>query len=121
MPQQQACRTTGIVAISPCAVPGFQPDTRAAYGTRNRLRVKASVGGILVLGAARITEVESSHGCVGAIVGNGLDDRKTWSAMRAVRKRITVTAIRRVGDLSGTVRADHCVRRDPGLHMAGLA
>jgi hypothetical protein len=92
--QQQACRAAGIVTIGPCAVPAFQPDTRAANGTRHRLRMKAPVGGILILGAARFAQVEGGHGRIGAIVGNGMNDRKTWPAMRAVRKRITVTPVR---------------------------
>ena len=89
--------------------------------TRDRLRVKAPVGGIRVLAPALGAERERFHRGVRAIVGNAAHDREARPAVRAVRERIPEAPLERVEDFVATVGAERRIGRDFGACRAGLA
>jgi hypothetical protein len=61
---------------------------RAAMIAGHGLGVKATVFHIGIFRGALFTHWEYIHGRIGAVVGKGLDNAETWSAIRAIDKGI---------------------------------
>ena len=80
------------------------------------LRMKASVERILVLSSAGRTHLKISHGCVGAVVGQAIQDGKARTAISAVDKRIPVTSVLRVKKL----RRTRLTRAQIGRYQRGV-
>jgi hypothetical protein len=89
-----------------------QPRGRPARGAGVRLGVEASVGRVLVLGAAERAHLEAGHGGQRPVVGDAADDREAGTAVRAVDERVAVAAIGRIEQLGQAALAGGGVRRD---------
>ena len=86
-------------------------EARPAGGTRDRLRMEAPIGGVLVLAAAVGAHRESGHRRVRPVVRDGPDDREAGPALRAVDERVAEAAVVRIEELPKTVVARGHVRR----------
>ena len=84
---------------------------RPACGAGVRLRVKAPVAGIVVLGLALRAHRESGHRRRRPVVGHAADDREARPAVRAVDERVAEAAVGRVAQLGEAVVAGRRVRR----------
>ena len=93
---------------------GLEPQLRPTVGTGIGLGVKTAVGGIAIFGGAAGAEVEIAHRGIGAIVGNGLDDRQTRAAVGAVGEGIAVTSIVGIEDFRNTGVAGGRIGRGAG-------
>ena len=91
-----------------------QVEPRSAHVAGVGLRVEAPVRGVDVLRAAFRTHLERLHRRGGPVVGQRLDDREARAAVRAVRERVAVPPVRRVGQLREARGARGDVGRDEG-------
>ena len=85
-----------------------RPTCRAA----GRLRVKAPVGRVVVLGTASRAHREAGHRCARPIVGRTGDDRQARTAIGAIQKRVAKAAIGGIEQLGQAVSAGGNVRRN---------
>ena len=83
------------------------------------LGMKASIGWIMVFAGTVLTHGKHRHGRRGAVVRDGADDGKPWSAVRAVRQGIAITAIGGLQFMAIGTRGH--VWRDEGNAPARLA
>ena len=74
------------------------------------LGVKSSVSGIIVFRLAGITHLKMSHGGLGAVIGDVIDDGVTRAAVGAVNKWIQIASILGIKKLVQTVFTDRNVR-----------
>src|ERR1700751_1828010 len=74
--------------------------------------MKPATQRIVIFRVACGTLFEASHGCVWAIVRKFLDYAESRSAVRAVRKRITISPVRRIQELMQAIRANRDVRKN---------
>ncbi len=81
-----------------------------AHGAGVGLGVEAAVKWVVILRLALRAHGEALHRGVCAVVGEGFDDAEARAAIRAVRERVTVTAIARIENLAQAVRAGRDVR-----------
>ncbi len=77
---------------------------RPAAGAGHGLRVEAAVRRVRVLGGAVGAQRERPHRRPGAVVRQLLDDRRARPAVRAVRERVAVAPVGRVGELRADSR-----------------
>ena len=85
---------------------------RAAGRARDRLRVKAAVGGIVILRGAVVVQRPVLHGRVGAVIGQAQDHGVARAAIGAVDVRVVIARVGWIEQLCETVVADRQVRRD---------
>src|ERR1043165_9787486 len=85
-----------------------QLQMRATTFAGVRLGMKTSIEGIFILAPAAGTHGELTHCGVLPVVRNGVDDGKAGTTVSALRKRIPVSAIRRIQNFFHAV----CARRD---------
>ena len=83
-----------------------------ADGARIRLRVKAAVGGVVILVLTCGAHPKRSHRGQWPIVGHTANDGVARPAVRAVRKGVAMPPICRREDLTPTVRANRKIGRD---------
>ena len=83
-----------------------------AMRTRQWLCVETSVSRIVVLGAAIGAEIEAGHCRIRSIVGQSIDDRVAWAALRAVGEGVTIAPGLRVGHFGQTIRANEMIGRN---------
>ena len=88
---------------------------------RDRLRVEAPVGRILVLAPALGTQRKAGHRRARPVVRDVDDDREARPALRAVDERVAVAAIGRVEELGEAVVAGRDVGRDQRTATGALA
>ena len=94
----------------------LRPAGRAAH----RLGVEAAVGRVVVLGAGTPAHIaKRGHRRVRPVVGDRRHDRVARPAVRAVRERVAVAPVGRVGDLATAVGARGHVGRDERGRGAG--
>ncbi len=91
---------------------GEQGHAGPAHRASIRLGVKAPVSRILVLLEARFAHRKAGHRRQRPVVRHPADDREPWPAVRAIRERIAVPAIRGVEQLTQAVDAGRAVRGD---------
>ena len=84
---------------------------RPAGGTGEWLGVVAPVRRVLVFGPAVRAHGEAGHGCVGAVIGQPVDDRVARPALGAVGERIAIAPCGGVGHLGEAVGAHEMVGR----------
>ncbi len=97
-------------------------ELRPADRTRVRLRVKPAVERIVVFHLARGTHLKRLHRGVRPVVGQRFDDAEARTAIRAVRERIPIAAVRRIKNLAQTIGTRRDVRQHQrGLFAAGFA
>src|SRR5438552_8433188 len=91
--QRLDCVAYRIVAADDLsvAVPQLQPRTTFPAGIR--LRMKAAIGGIVILGLTCRTHFERRHRGAWAIIRNAARDREPRAAIRTVDKRIAITEV----------------------------
>src|SRR5829696_2580176 len=90
----------------------FQPDCWSAGRTRDRLRVKATVGWLYIFAVTVGAHGEVRHCRIDTVVGNFLHDGEAWSAVRAVREWITVSPLVRIEYFRTTRGADGGIGSD---------
>src|SRR5512136_1265405 len=103
-PDSRRCSQGGIIAAGD-HIAGRIPELeiRTAIRAGIGLRVKAAVTGILVFQAALRAHRERTHRGVDTVVGEGFDDGKTRTAVRAVGERVAVTPVLRAENLRGAL------------------
>jgi len=95
---------------------------RAAIRACHGLGVIAPVSRIVVFFRAEGTERKGIHGCVGAIVGKASDNRKSRTAIGAVRKRIGIPGIAGSSQISSAIFTRSDIRRNEALSpVLGIA
>ncbi len=94
------------------------PSSGAAHRARVRLRMEPPVARILVLSPAGVAHLEAGHGGERPVVRHAPHDREPRTAVRAVRERIAIAAIRRVQQLSQALGAGRRVGRDQRQRLA---
>src|SRR5436190_14714550 len=72
--------------------------------------MKASVARVLVLRPTSAAHREPTHGRVGPIVRNSLDDREAWSTVGAVDERIAIATVRLIEQFAQAIAASGDVR-----------
>ena len=95
-------------------------ETRPARRARRRLRVEASIVGVVVLALAGGAHRERGHRRLRPVVGEAPRDREARPAMRAVEKGVTVPAVPGVEALGEARQARGRVRADARRHPCGL-
>ena len=110
----------GHVARGDGSVGPFEPQTRAADGTGQRLGVEAPVGRVVVLAGALGAEGEGGHGGVGPVVGEAEGDGEPGPAVGAVDERVPVAAVTGVGQFSQAVVAHGQVGGQEGDGPGGV-
>ena len=102
---------------------GFQPDVRTTAPAGIRLRVKAPIQGIVILGLALGAHGKSGHRGLWPVVGNAARDSEARTAVRAIQKRIPIAPIRRVEQFAQAIGTGGGVcgnaGADPAKHLAG--
>jgi hypothetical protein len=99
---------------------------RSTTRASDRLGVEAAIGRVVILGLAGGAQGEFGHRGSRPIVGQLPDDRPAWSAIRAIRERVAIARLPRVGDLftagraSGQVSRDRRPRRRIARHSANF-
>jgi hypothetical protein len=76
--------------------------------------VKTTIVWVLKFDPAIGAHGEAAHGGIGAIVGQGLDDAKSWATMRAVRERVLIAAISGLENVADTVATRGVIGQDQG-------
>ena len=95
-----------------------EPGSRAAVRARVRLRVKAAIDGIVVLGSAALAHLEAGHRGQRAVVGDAAHDREARAAVGAVGERVAVAAVGGIEDLGQAFGARGVVGRHQRLGRA---
>jgi len=83
--------------------------------------MKTPVRRILVFATAGFAHRECRHRRIRAIVGDRVDNRQPRAAVRAIRKRIAITPVRRIDNLREAVRASHGIGHHARLHRTANA
>jgi hypothetical protein len=73
---------------------------RSTHWTRIRLRVKPTVGRIVVFGSALFAHHKRLHRYVRPVVRQRLDDAETRATVRAVGERIAIAPVARIEDFA---------------------
>lgn len=74
--------------------------------------MKSSISGIAVFGAASRTHREIRHRRVRSVIRHALNNRETWTAVRAVGERVSETPLCRIENFISTVEACRGIRCD---------
>ena len=99
----------------------LKPCVGSARGTGCRLRMEAAIFRIFILGPARRTKGKLHHAGFAPVVRHRPHDREPRPAMRAIRKRVTVTAIGKIERFGKARRAGRGIRTNGRVHLAGAA
>ncbi len=92
-------------------LPRLEREPGTAIRAAGRLGVEAAVGRILILAPAGLAHLERGHARVGAVVGDGADDREARSAVGAVDERVAEAPVLRIEKLAQAVVAGGDVGR----------
>ena len=107
-----------IIRRNLCPVRRDEPNPRTADGAGVGLRMKAAVGGIVVLRLAGRAHLEIRHRGLRAVVGNPARDGEARAAIRAVQKRIAIAAIVRIEQLAQAVGTRRRIGGNAGRNLA---
>ena len=97
-----------------------QPNLWAASRTRHRLSMKTPIQYLRILATAMLTHLKVTHCRIRPVIGNGLDNRISGSAVGTVDKRITMTKVLCIGHLFQASRTSCAVRHHLRDWLTGI-
>src|SRR6266567_4359684 len=105
-----------IVRDDRISVSTDEPDMRTTVPAGVGLGVEAAIQRVVVLPLALVAHREGRHRGLRAVVGNAARDREPRTAVGAVQKRITITAIARVKQFAEAIGASSRVCGNSGAY-----
>src|SRR5271166_7079527 len=91
----QCCdrRSEGISTKLCTFVHGVELQTRSTLRAGDRLSMKSPVAWIGIFSRAQRTQLEACHRCIGAVIGQALNQGVTWAALGAIDEGIAEAPI----------------------------